>query len=142
MEQRIQVAIQILVWVELRGVGRQEEQLDVFRVLFQPVPNLAAVMHTQVVQNQKTPCVRHPEPGGPGIESAQGGCHRFPVKHEANFTLIGDGRDYVGGKPVAGYPLNRCLACWCTAPAVLAIATDACFVPPCESPRLRPWHAG
>ena len=53
MDQGLQIAVEILVGVEFRGVGGEEEDLDVFGMLLQPVPNLVAVMHSQVVQNQK-----------------------------------------------------------------------------------------
>jgi hypothetical protein len=34
MDQSLQVTVQVLVGVEFRGIGGQEEDLDVFRVLF------------------------------------------------------------------------------------------------------------
>lgn len=138
MNQGLQVTIQIFVRVEFRGVGGQEEHLDVFRVLFQPAPNLVAVVHSQVVQNQE-----HLAPGIPNQacqESNQHrGCHCFPIEHEANFPLIGDRGDHVRGESTAGHSLNRCLTRRRIAPAMLAVATDTRFVAPVN---LRPFILG
>ena len=40
MDQGLQVTIQIFVRVKFRGVGRQEEDLNVRGMIFQPLPNL------------------------------------------------------------------------------------------------------
>ncbi len=112
MDQGLQVAVQVLVGVEYWGIGWQEEDLDVFCVLVQPVPDLVAVMYSQVVQNQKylAPSLSNQTCQKP---DQHGGGHRLPVEHETHFPLIGDRRDHVRGKSTTRHVLNRRIACRC-----------------------------
>src|SRR3546814_6977427 len=48
-----QITIQILVRVQLRGVGRQEEQFDLLFAVANPGAHLFAVVYAQVVENQE-----------------------------------------------------------------------------------------
>lgn len=124
---RFQITVQIFVGVGFRGLGGQEEHLDLFCAHFQSVPNLVAVMYPQVVQNQGYLA--------PGISKQA--CHELnqhcgrqhlPIEHEANFPLIGDCGDHVRRKSTIGHPLNRYLPCRRIAPTVLAITVDSRFI--------------
>lgn len=92
MHLLLEVAIQVLVRVELRGVSGQKEHLDPFPPLVQPGLDPLAVMHTLVVQNQEdlTPLG---VPNQPPPEADQHGRrHGFPIQHEAQLAPLGHRR--------------------------------------------------
>ena len=86
----LQVAVQALIRIQLRGVTGQEENLDLFLVCGEPFLHRRAVMDTEVVEDEKDPA-----PGLPGqcFEELD---QPFVVEvavdnHPTGLALIGDG---------------------------------------------------
>lgn len=53
MNPDFQITIQVLIRIDLRGVGGQLEHLDFLKVLVQPLVYQFAVMNSQVFDDQK-----------------------------------------------------------------------------------------
>ena len=52
-DRALQVAVEQLVRIVLRGIGRQIEYLNLVLMLFKPCRHYLCMMNTQIIQNQK-----------------------------------------------------------------------------------------
>src|SRR3546814_2846684 len=85
----------ILVRVQLRGVGRQEEQFDLLFAVANPGAHLFAVVYAQVVENQEHLAALSIANQATQEANQHWGCQRFPIQHEAQFAPIGDRKSVV-----------------------------------------------
>ena len=60
MNPGFQVAIQVLIGIQFRGVGREIEDGYLLLVCLQPLGYLLAVMDLEVVERSDRPSVRYP----------------------------------------------------------------------------------
>ena len=92
IHSRLQITVHEFIRVQLGRVAREKEDLDLFPMLCQPSLDGFAVMHSQVIEDQKyfsssiLDEALH--------ESNQNFTrHIFPIHHESHGALVGHGRD-------------------------------------------------
>jgi len=131
MHPEFQIAIQVLIRIELGRVGGQVEHLDLLKVLFQPLVYQFAVMHSQIVDNQKHLAAHILDQ--PSHKSNQGlGVHGISVDHEPDLALIGDGGDQIDPLGFGRQADSRSLAARSVAAAVIAAVTQPGLVGPVD----------
>ena len=105
LERMVEIFIGIIFW----GIRRQEEELDLLLVFFQPGRNEFSMMHLQVVQNQKYLPLR----------CANQALHKLDqpsliqvllVHHKADAALAADCRNQIDSLPFCFYRQNRRLS--------------------------------
>ena len=55
MNRSLQIAVEVFVRIEFRGVRRQIEDLDLSGMLFKPIAHAATLVHVEIVEDQKRP---------------------------------------------------------------------------------------
>lgn len=90
----LEVAVEIFVRIEFRGIQRQIKDLDLLFVFFQPGLDDLAVMDPQVIENQKNLAVRVLDQAGHEFDQ-HFGVHALSIQHKPHFTAIRDRRDHV-----------------------------------------------
>ena len=129
MNPDFQITIQVLIRIELGRVGGQVEHLDLLRVFFQPLVYQFAVMHSQIVDDQKHLAIYILDQ--PTQKSNQRlGVHGIPVDHEPDLSLIGDRRDQIDPLGLGRQADSRSLAAGSVAAAVVAAVAQPGLVGP------------
>ena len=109
MYRELQRMVEIFIGIILRGIRRQEEDLDLLLVFFQPGRNEFSMMHLQVVQNQKYLPLR----------CANQALHKLDqpsliqillVHHKADIALAADCRNHIDSLSFCFYRQNRRLS--------------------------------
>src|SRR5699024_248654 len=96
MYSGLKVAIQILIRIELRGVSRQVEHLDLVAVLSQPAFDDLGMVNPQIIQNQKDFTVGVLDQTLHEVDQDIG-VHAALEEPESNLALIGDSRYQIDG---------------------------------------------
>jgi len=131
MHHGFQVTVEVLIRVQLRGVGWQEEYFQIaFDCLaLQPAFHDLGVVYPQVIQDQKDLTGRRLDQRAQKFLQDLGGHGRL-IEHESYSALVGDRRDHVERYTLGRQRLHRCLSLWCITPTVLGIVFDTRLVTP------------
>src|SRR5690554_5904427 len=131
MQHTLQVAVEVLVRIQLRGVGRKEEyfQIAFDRLALQPALYDFGVVYPQVIQDQKDLAGRRFDQCTQKFLQNFGGHGRL-VQHEAHSALVGDRRNHVERYTLGGQWLDRGLSLRGIAATVLGIVFDTRLVTP------------
>jgi hypothetical protein len=129
MNTTLQFTVEIFVRIELRGVGREVEELDLVAVTGHPRTDLARVVHPQIVHNQKhlaLGVLDQPlhEP------DQQIGIHATVVDHESHHALVADRRDDLGAHAPRRHAGHRSLAGRRKAPAEGTVTAKTGLITP------------
>lgn len=126
------VTVQVLVRIQLRRIGWQEEPFDLFFMLLHPSAHLLAVVHAEVIEDQK----RLTALGITNQASQEANQHLggqgFPIQHKAQLAPVGHGRNHVGGETTAAGQVYRRLADRGVAAARMVVTAHAGFVAPLD----------
>ena len=130
MDPGLEIAIQILVGIQLRRIRGEVEDLDFLLVLFEPRLDNFRVMDAQVIKNQEyLPPSRSTDQ--PFQEFDQSLCIESPVvEHPTDQTLIRDRGNHVDARILRGQPDHRGLSFWRITASVLAVAAYSGLISP------------
>jgi hypothetical protein len=130
MHAGFQIAVQILIGIQLGRVRRQVEYLDLFGMVGEPGLDDLGVMHAQVVKNQKylAPLRSSYQPLEKLDQHLRVQC--AVIDHPANQSLVGHRGDHVDRGVLRRQTDDRGASLRRIAPAVLAITTNARLITP------------
>lgn len=131
MDRALEVAVEVLVGIELGRVGRQEEELDERRIALDPCGHLPSLVDLEIVEDQEDAPLP-PSRQTPQEAQQHLGAQRTFVDHESNRALVGDGRDDGQARAADRDPKNGRLAARGIAPMARLVAAKAGLVAPAD----------
>ena len=106
MYRELQRMVEIFIGIIFWGIRRQEEELDLLLVFFQPGRNEFSMMNLQIVQNQKYLSLRCGNQAPHKLDQPPL-IHVLLVHHKADIALAADCRNHIDPLPLCLYRQNR-----------------------------------
>ena len=94
MERELERMIEIFVWIALRGIGRQKEQLDFIPMPVQPGRSFLPMVYFQIVQNQENLLAGGPNQPVHKLDQPLL-IHGILIQHKTNVPLPAQGGKHI-----------------------------------------------